>query len=88
LTWVRTAPGSIESVRVKLRAPSIDPGLTSFVWAFVLALYLWLFMLAVGVDGGTAAVLSALAFFAIFLYVRLYGEDELPVRYEPPRERR
>jgi hypothetical protein len=63
---------------VHLRPPSIDPGITSFLWAFGLSLYLWLFMLAVGVDGATAAILSALAFFAIFLFVRLLGEEELP----------
>lgn len=61
-----------------LRPPSIDPGITSFLWAFGLALYLWLFMLAVGVDGATAAILAAIAFFGIFLYVRLFGEEELP----------
>jgi hypothetical protein len=63
---------------VHLRPPSIDPGITAFLWAFGLSLYLWLFMLAVGVDGATAAILSALAFFAIFLFVRLFGEEELP----------
>ena len=61
-----------------LRPPSIDPGITAFLWAFGLALYLWLFMLAVAVDGATAAIISALAFFAIFLFVRLCGEEELP----------
>ena len=72
---------------MKLRPPSIDPGLTSFLWAFGLALYLWLFMLAVGVDGATAAILAALSFFAIFLFVRLLGEDELP-HYRTRRSRR
>ncbi len=61
-----------------LRPPSIDPGITSFLWAFGLSLYLWLFMLAVGVDLGTATILAGVAFFAIFLFVRLFGEDELP----------
>jgi hypothetical protein len=71
---------------VKLRPPSIDPGLTSFLWAFGLALYLWLFMLAVGVGGATAAILSALSFCAIFLFVRLRGEDEL-LPYKAKRAR-
>ena len=70
-----------------LRPPSIDPGITSFLWAFGLSLYLWLFMLAVGVDGATAAILSALAFFGIFLFVRLFGEEELP-HYRTRRARR
>jgi hypothetical protein len=72
---------------VKLRPPSIDPGLTSFLWAFGLTLYLWLFMLAIGVDGATAAILGALAFCAIFLFVRLFGEEELP-HYRTRRARR
>ena len=72
---------------MKLRPPSIDPGITSFLWAFGLALYLWLFMLAVGVDGATAAILAALSFCAIFLFVRLCGEEELPP-WRPRRARR
>jgi hypothetical protein len=61
---------------VHLRAPSIDHGVTSFLWAVVLGLYLWLGMLAVGVSKPTAFILSAVAAFLIFLYVRIYGEDE------------
>ena len=70
-----------------LRPPSIDPGVTSFLWAFGLGLYLWLFMLAVGVDAATATILAALAFCAIFLFVRLFGEEELPP-YRPGRRAR
>ena len=36
-----------------LRQPSIDRGVTSFLWAFGLGLYLWLGMLAIGVEGAT-----------------------------------
>jgi hypothetical protein len=70
-----------------LRPPSIDPGVSAFLWALGLALYLWLFMLAVGVEGATAAILGGLAFFAIFLYVRLFGEEELGP-YKTRRARR
>ena len=59
-----------------LRLPAIEPGVRAFIWALVCALYLWLFMLGVGVDKGTSFVLSLLAFGAIFLYVRLRGEDD------------
>jgi hypothetical protein len=62
---------------VHLRMPSFDRGLTSFLWAFGLGLYLWLGMLAVGVSGATAFICSALAAGAIFLFVRLYGGDEI-----------
>jgi hypothetical protein len=59
-----------------LRQPSIDRGVTSFLWAFGLGLYIWLGMLAVGVSGATAFIFSLLAAGAIFLFVRLYGGDE------------
>jgi hypothetical protein len=59
-----------------LRPPSIDHGVTSFLWALVLGLFLWLGMLAIGVAKPTAFILAAVAAFLIFLYVRLYGEDE------------
>ncbi len=58
-----------------LRPPSIDKGVTSFLWAFGLGLFLWLGMLAVGVSRGTAFVLAALAAFGIFFYVRIFGEE-------------
>ena len=43
-----------------------------------MSLYLWAFLLAVGVDKGTSTVLGFIAFGAIFLYVRIYGESEEP----------
>jgi hypothetical protein len=64
-----------------LRQPSIDRGVTSFLWAFGLGLYLWLGMLAIGVEGATAFIMSLLAAGVIFLVVRLYGGDE--VRKKP-----
>jgi len=60
-----------------LRQPSFDRGVTSFLWAFGLGLYLWLGMLAIGVSGATAFIFSALAACGIFLFVRLYGGDEV-----------
>lgn len=59
-----------------LRLPSFDHGVVSFVWALALGVYLWLGMLAVGVAGGTAFLLSLVAACAIFLFVRIYGEEE------------
>jgi hypothetical protein len=58
-----------------LRMPSLDRGLTSFLWALGLALYVWLFLLAVGVGSGTSLMLGLLCFGAIFLFVRTRGED-------------
>ena len=57
-----------------LRPPSIDPGVTSFLWAFFLGLFVWGGLLAIGVSKGTALIFALLAFGAIFLFVRLYGE--------------
>ena len=48
----------------------------AFIWAFVCALYLWLFMLGVGVSHGTSLVLSLVAFGGFFLCIRLYGVDD------------
>ena len=57
-----------------LRAPSIDQGVKAFLWALFFFLYLFLGMLAIGIDKGSALIFSALAGFAIFFYVRIYGE--------------
>ncbi len=56
-----------------LRAPSIDQGVQSFVWALVFFLFMWLGALAIDVPGGTALVLSLVAACAIFLFVRTRG---------------
>ena len=62
-----------------LRLPAIDPGVKAFIWALLLSLYLWGFLiLAFGVDKGTSTVLGLIAFGAIFLFVRVYGETEEP----------
>jgi hypothetical protein len=58
-----------------LRPPSIDPGITSFLWALFFGLFVWAGLLAIGVSQGTALVLGLLSFGAVFLFVRLYGED-------------
>jgi hypothetical protein len=61
---------------VHLRLPAIEPGVKAFVWALLLSLYIWGFLLAVGVDKGTSTVLGLVALGAIFLCVRVYGESE------------
>jgi hypothetical protein len=63
-----------------LRMPAIAQGVQAFVWALVFFLYLWLGMLAVGVSGGTAFILSLIAGARIILFVRAYGENELRPR--------
>ena len=68
------------------RPPSIAHGVVSFLWAFGLGLYLWLGMLAVGISKGTAFILAAVAGWAIFLFVRVFGE-ETPRRQAINRDR-
>ena len=57
-----------------LRPPSIDKGVSAFLWAFGFFLYLWLGMVVLGVGKGTAFILAAVAGGAIFLFVRVFGE--------------
>jgi len=57
------------------RLPSIDKGVSAFLWSFGFFLYMWLGMMSVGVGKGTSFILSAVAAGAIFLYIRIYGED-------------
>ena len=61
-----------------LRLPAIEPGVKAFIWALLFSLYLWGFLLAVGVGKGTSTVLGLVAFGVIFLFVRAYGESEEP----------
>ena len=60
---------------VHLRMPSIDHGVQSFLWALLFFLILWLGLLSIGVSRATALILSLVAAGAIFLFVRLRGED-------------
>ncbi len=53
--------------------PIVDPGVSSFVWALVFFLFLWLGLVAVDVARGTALIYALLASFFIFLYVRTRG---------------
>jgi hypothetical protein len=61
------------------RPPSIDQGVIALIWAIVLGAYIYYGLLAVGASGATAIVISLVSFAAIWLLVRLRGED-VPVR--------
>jgi hypothetical protein len=58
-----------------LRAPSVDRGVQSFLWAVVFFLFLYFGMLAIQVAKGTAFVASLVAAFLIFLVVRTQGDE-------------
>jgi hypothetical protein len=60
-----------------LRLPSVSPGFSAFLWGFGLGLFIWAFLLAVGVSMWTSLVLGIVSAFLIFFYVRLYGADPL-----------
>lgn len=65
------------------RPPSIDQGVIAVIWAVGLAIYIYFGLLAVGASGATAIVIALVSFAAIWLVVRLRGEE--PVRR--PRRR-
>ncbi len=58
-----------------LRMPSIDQGVQAFVWAVVFFLYLWIGMLAVGISGATAFIVSLVVGAAVWLLVRTRGGE-------------
>ena len=60
-----------------LRAPSVDKGVSAFLWALFFFVYLFLGSLAVGVHKGPAFIFSALAGFGIFFFVRILGDAPL-----------
>jgi hypothetical protein len=69
------------------RPPSIDKGVQAFIWALLLGAFIWAGLLAVGASSATAVIMAVVSFFLIFVYVRLYGEEE-PRRQPPtPRDR-
>ena len=58
------------------RPPSIDHGVVSFIWAILLGAYVWAGLLAIGITQVTSAIIGAVSAGAIFLFVRIYGEEE------------
>ena len=61
--------------RRRLRAPVLDPGVSSFLWALFFFGYLVLGMVAVGVSLAIALVLALAAAAAIFAFVHTRGVE-------------
>jgi polyisoprenoid-binding protein YceI len=61
--------------RRRLRAPALDPAVSSFLWALFFFGYLVLGMAAVGVSLAVALVLALVAAVAIFVFVRRRGGE-------------
>ena len=67
------------------RPPSIDQGVIAVIWAVGLAIFIYFGLIAIGSSGATAIVLALVSFAAIWLLVRLRGEDK-PSRRRPTRK--
>jgi hypothetical protein len=65
---------------IKPRMPSIDRGVSAFLWAFGLAIYVLLGMLAVGVSKATSVIFSLLTLCIVFLLVRTRGRQDVVER--------
>jgi hypothetical protein len=59
-----------------LRPPAIDHGIVSFIWAVVFFVFIWIGGIAIGMSSAMSFVVGAVAGFLIFLFVRIYGDDE------------
>ncbi len=68
------AAGSIALVH--LRSPSFDRGVTSFLWALLFAVFIWLGGRSIGISQAMSMLAAAVAGFFIFLFVRLRGGEE------------
>ena len=59
-----------------LRLPAIYHGIISFAWALFFGLFIWIGGSAVGFGSAVTFVVGCVAGFLIFVFVRVYGEDE------------
>ena len=59
-----------------LRLPAFDRGITSFLWALFFGLFIWIGGRALTFGGAVSFIAGCVAAFLIFLFVRVYGEDE------------
>jgi hypothetical protein len=58
------------------RPPAFDHGVISFAWALFFGLFIWIGGAAVGYGSAVCFVVGAVVGFLVFLFVRVYGEDE------------
>jgi amino acid permease len=59
-----------------LRSPAFDRGVTSFAWALFFGLFIWIGGSAVGYGSAVCFIVGCVIGFLVFLFVRVYGEDE------------
>jgi hypothetical protein len=58
------------------RPPAFDHGVISFAWAVFFGLFVWIGGAAVGYGSAVCFIVGAVVGFLVFLFVRVYGEDE------------
>ena len=58
------------------RPPSIDQGVIALIWAVGLGAYIYFGLIAIGESGAIAVVIAMVSFAAIWLLVRLRGEEQ------------
>ncbi len=68
------APDSLRFGVVRL--PAFSHGVSAFLWGLLFGVFIWLGGIAVGFSGALSFVVGAVAAAGIFLYVRVYGEDD------------
>ena len=56
--------------------PARSHGVSSFLWALGLGLYIWIGGIAVVFSSALSFAVAAVSGCLIFLFVRVYGEDE------------
>ena len=56
-------------------APSIDKGVTAFIWAIALGTYLYFFLVATGSNHAFSFLIAAISAAGIWLLVRARGDD-------------
>ena len=59
-----------------LRPPSFAHGVISFLWAVFFGLFIWIGGSMIGYGSAISFMVACVAGFLIFVFVRVYGEDE------------
>ena len=76
LDRVAVFSSQVRSRPMHLRPPAFDHGVISFAWALFFGLFVWIGGAAVGYGSAVCFIVGAVVGFLVFLFVRVYGEDE------------
>jgi hypothetical protein len=60
---------------VHLRSPSVAAGVSSFLWALVFAICVWLFMMGIGSSRAMSALVGLLTLCVSFFFIRTSGRQ-------------